>query len=635
MDALDASYKKETFTDNEYSSTSDVEKPSPHIPATADLAPLNIEITYPEGGRDAWLVVLGAWCGLTSSLGIYNTSGVFEVVISKVILPEASSSTLGWIFSVYAFVNWVCGVQIGPTFDAMGPRALMVAGTICTLVGIFTLSVSTEYYQIFLSFSVMTGIGSSLLLTPSMGCVAHWFMERRGLASGIAFIGGGFGGVLFPLMIQSLLPQVGWGWSIRILGFVLFVLCAISVAFCRSRIPPRKGTETTWRDTLPDYKIFLDGTGAMALTTAGVLLTDLAYFIPITYIPRYYIDRQHLSDEEALTGSSAFAYQLLAILNSASCVGRYVAGDMADRFGRYNTMIVSLFFCTVSVLGFWLPDILAPDLDSYALLVVFILLFGFCSGSNPSTSISSDQFQTSHARWRALTHRTPSSHSSFLYGVKSTKIYCRPTCPARLDRRANVVFYDTEDQARRDGHRPCKRCQPDNASFVGEKEEVVTRVLALLRTKRGDHDLTVKRGLKELAQEVGVTPSYLCRVFKRTMGLTLGAYMREFEREVIEGKTEREVQYPITVGSGMVDAATGLWTPETTAGSPMAPVEGPKEELAEQQVGNVAEALDLNFDFDEWFWAGGFIQEDFWHEGALNDSLHTEALNDDVPRWNI
>ena len=93
----------------------------------------------------------------------------------------------------------------------------------------------------------------------------------------------------------------------------------------------------------------------MALTTAGVLLTDLAYFIPITYTPRYYIDRQNLSYDEALTGSSAFAYQLLAILNAASCVGRYVAGDMADRFGRYNTMIVSLFFCTVSVLGFWYP----------------------------------------------------------------------------------------------------------------------------------------------------------------------------------------------------------------------------------------------------------------------------------------
>ncbi|PWY80875.1 MFS general substrate transporter [Aspergillus sclerotioniger CBS 115572] len=385
MDITDTGDSTETVVDTKDTlSFSDLEKLSEHHTPPANSAPADTVITYPEGGRDAWLVVLGAWCGLTASLGIYNTVGVFEAVVSNIVLPNDSPSTLGWIFSVYAFVNWVCGVQIGPTFDAMGPRALIIAGTICTLGGIFALSVCTEYYQIFLSFSILTGIGSSLLLTPSMGCVAHWFMERRGLASGIAFIGGGFGGVLFPLMIHSLLPQVGWGWSIRILAFILLVLCIISVAFCRSRVPPRKGTETTWRDTLPDYKIFLDGTGAMALTTAGVLLTDLAYFIPITYVPSYYIDRQHLAQNEALSGSSAFAYQLLAILNAASCVGRYVAGDLADRFGRYNTMIVSLFFCTVSVLCFWLPDILIPGLDGAALLVVFVILFGFFSGSNVS-----------------------------------------------------------------------------------------------------------------------------------------------------------------------------------------------------------------------------------------------------------
>jgi hypothetical protein len=163
---------------------------------------------------------------------------------------------------------------------------------------------------------------------------------------------------------------------------------------------------------------------------------------------------------------------------------------------------------------------------------------------------------------------------------------------------------------------------------------VVTRVLALLRIKRDDHDLTVKRGLKELAEEVGVTPSYLCRVFKRTMGLTLGAYMIEFEREVNEGKTEREVQSPSTVGSGMGDATTGLWTPATTAGSFTAPIEGPKE-LAEPQMGDIPEALDLNFDFDEWFWTGGFNQEDFWNEGALNDGFNADILNDGVHRWDI
>ncbi|QKX63866.1 uncharacterized protein TRUGW13939_11037 [Talaromyces rugulosus] len=340
--------------------------------------------TYPEGGLDAWLVVLGAWCGLAASIGIYNTAGVLEVIVSKVLLPDESPSNIGWIFSIYAFVTWLFGVQVGPTFDAMGPRALLIAGTICTLVGVFALSVCTKYYQIFLSFSILTGIGSSLICTPSMGCVAHWFLKRRGLASGVAFIGAGFGGVVFPLMIQSLLPQVGWGWSIRILAFVLLVLCTISVAFCRSRIPPRKGSQTTWRDTLPDPRIFMDGTGAMAVTSVGALLMDLAYFIPITYTPSYYIDRQGLSHDEVLTGSAAFAYQLLAILNAASCFGRYAAGDLADRFGRYNTLVVSLLLCMVSVLCFWLADILVPTLQNDALLIVFILVFGFFSGSNVS-----------------------------------------------------------------------------------------------------------------------------------------------------------------------------------------------------------------------------------------------------------
>jgi multisubunit Na+/H+ antiporter MnhG subunit len=113
------------------------------LAATIGPTPVDDNVTYPEGGRDGWLVVLGAFCGLTASLGIYNTSGVFSAVIAETILPEVSPSTLGWLFSVYAFVNWFCGIQVGPTFDAIGPRALLIAGTVCTLVGIFSLSVCT------------------------------------------------------------------------------------------------------------------------------------------------------------------------------------------------------------------------------------------------------------------------------------------------------------------------------------------------------------------------------------------------------------------------------------------------------------------------------------------------------------
>lgn len=182
---------------------------------------------------------------------------------------------------------------------------------------------------------------------------------------------------------------------------------------------------------------------------------------------------------------------------------------------------------------------------------------------NPSPSS-----QSAHSRWHALTQRSRISHTSFLYGVKSTKIYCRPTCPARLARRANILFFDTADQARRAGFRACKRCRPDNGSFLGEREELVTRVLGLLRI--GDGGFMVKKGAGELARQIGVSPSYLCRVFKGVMGVTLGEYVAEFERTTSE--TEREC------AGGLGPAPVESQTP------------GPAD-----------------FDLDEWFWTEEYL----------------------------
>ena len=123
----------------------------------------------------------------------------------------------------------------------------------------------------------------------------------------------------------------------------------------------------------------------------------------------------------------------------------------------------------------------------------------------------------------------------------------------------------------------------------------------------------MKRGLKELAKEVGVTRSYLCRVFKKTLGVTIGAYMKEFEREPSEGETESSVQSPSTVGSGVADVEKGLLTPATTVRSLSVLVEGGKEGPVEEDVGKYAEeAFDLDFDFNEWF----------WNEDYLNDSIY-------------
>lgn len=130
-------------------------------------------------------------------------------------------------------------------------------------------------------------------------------------------------------------------------------------------------------------------------------------------------------------------------------------------------------------------------------------------------------------------------------------------------------------------------------------------------------DSAMKRGLKELAKEVGVTPSYLCRVFKRTMGVTIGVYMKEFERDPGEGKMESSVQTPSTMRLGTVGVETGLLTPATTIRSLSVPVEGGREGSVEEDVGsNAEEALDLDLDFNEWF----------WNEDYLDDSIYRSVI---------
>ncbi|PYH98225.1 MFS monocarboxylate transporter [Aspergillus ellipticus CBS 707.79] len=326
------------------------------------------EFTYPEGGFAAWTVAIGCWCSMTAGLGLVNSVGVLESYISHSMLPSSSPNAIGWLLGIYVFIAYFGGLQIGPIFDARGPRELMILGSVCLVTGIFSLSLCTKYYQFILALSVLNGIGSSLLFTPAMGTISHWFNVNRGLASGFAFTGSGLGGVMFPLMIQALIPRIGWAWTTRLVGFVLFFLCVISVALCRGRLPPKRGATSSWHDVLPSPSIFFDGTGEMAVTTAGVFFVEWAYLVPVTYIPTH----------------ATFAYQLLAILNAASCLGRFVTGYIADRVGRYNAMIVSTLLCLVSVMGLWLPDALTDSSPSQTLIIAFVIPFGFASGSNIS-----------------------------------------------------------------------------------------------------------------------------------------------------------------------------------------------------------------------------------------------------------
>jgi len=226
-----------------------------------------------------------------------------------------------------------------------------------------------------LVFGVLGGIGTALIFTPSVSAIAHFFMLKRANATGIAAAGGSIGGIIFPLMLQPLFNKVGWAWATRCQGFIFLVLLIIANLLVRSRLPPRPGGSI-----LPDFRIFRQP--AFLLATVGTYFLEWGLFVPITYLASYALHSDAMSP--------TFAFQLIAIFNAGSSLGRWAPGYLADRFGRYNTMIATVFGCMSSSLGLWLPATVlsaqgpAHQTTVLGLTVAYAVVMGFSSGSNIS-----------------------------------------------------------------------------------------------------------------------------------------------------------------------------------------------------------------------------------------------------------
>lgn len=140
-------------------------------------------------------------------------------------------------------------------------RPLFVLGFVLLLLGIFTTSVCDQYWQFFLAQGVCMGLGNGCLFCPSMAVISTYFDKRRALAMGLAAAGSATGGMIYPVMVRQLLPSVGFGWTIRAIGFVQLATLAIAGLFLKSRLPPRKsGALVDWSAfSEPDYTAYLAG----------------------------------------------------------------------------------------------------------------------------------------------------------------------------------------------------------------------------------------------------------------------------------------------------------------------------------------------------------------------------------------
>ncbi|KAL8701586.1 MAG: hypothetical protein Q9201_004830 [Fulgogasparrea decipioides] len=178
--------------------------------------------------------------------------------------------------------------------------------------------------QIFLLFFVGTFSGRA----TDFGLFRFTFITKRALAIGVAASGSATGGIVFPVIVQQLLPKIGFGWTVRVLGFVMLGLQALALAFVRPRLPPRKsGPLVEWaafRELL--YTLF----------AIGMFLVFFGLYFAIYYVGSFGRDIIGISQDDSINN--------LLILNGVGLFGRIIPAYFSDHyFGPLNTLIPFVF----------------------------------------------------------------------------------------------------------------------------------------------------------------------------------------------------------------------------------------------------------------------------------------------------
>lgn len=151
--------------------------------------------------------------------------------------------------------------------------------------------------------------------------------------------------------------------------------------------------------------------------------------------------------------------------------------------------------------------------------------------------------------WNAVLERDSSRDGSFVFAVRSTGIYCRPSCPARRPRRDQVSFFPVPEAAEQAGFRACRRCHPRRAQASNPRVELVRQICHAI----DEHD-EEPQTLKTLSEETGVSAHHLQRTFKELMGITPKQYaesrrLHQFKANVKQGSSVTDAMYNAGYGS--------------------------------------------------------------------------------------
>ncbi|TXT09035.1 hypothetical protein VHUM_02509 [Vanrija humicola] len=248
---------------------------------------------------------------------------VFQQYYAQHLLSQYSTSTISWIGAIQFCLCPLLGCISGPLFDAGYLKHLILFGGVLYVLCLMMASISTQYYQLLLSHGIGVGIAMGSFFSPSVGTLSHHFAKSRyrTFAYGCQASGSAVAGIVFPSILNALLPRVGFPWTMRILGFIVAGMMIIIFFTLSTTVPPRKKiavlSPAVFRN--PAYSIYV-----MAACSAS-----MAIYAPLNFSVTYATSRGVPLEK---------ANYAPAISNGVSIIGRIVPLIIAQRLGPINVL---------------------------------------------------------------------------------------------------------------------------------------------------------------------------------------------------------------------------------------------------------------------------------------------------------
>ncbi|KZP20801.1 MFS general substrate transporter [Athelia psychrophila] len=320
--------------------------------------PVEIEDVPPEGGY-GWVVVAACSTITFLLLRLPYSWGLIQAKLAAEHL--AADSTLAFIGSTAtAFVSF--GAIINTRLIRLiGSRnAALIA---CTLLGssqVLSGWATHSVGALFVTNGAVLGMGCSICFMACGSLPGQYFKQRRGLANGCVFAGGGIGGFVLTFVMNALLSRVSVAWTFRILGFITLAVTLPAAMLLKER--------TVRPIATIDWTLFTDPKFLLLFFGSGIATFPL--LVPPFFIPLY---------ASSIGLSTSTGATLLAMFNLSSAFGRIGFGQLGDKIGPITSLSIAMIMSALSMLAVW------PVSVSLAPFVVFVLINGVGNGGFFST----------------------------------------------------------------------------------------------------------------------------------------------------------------------------------------------------------------------------------------------------------